>query len=625
MGALMDSYSIVNGDHMTQSAHLMNDIAKKDWGFDGVIMSDWTATYDGVAAANAGLDLEMPYAKLMNRETMLAALRDGKVSQATIDDKVLRILRKMIEFGFFDRPQFDPNASLLNQQARKVALDGALGGTVLLKNNGILPINPAGLDSIAVIGPRAYPGVPEGAGSAKVDPLISVSFLEGISNRLFGSKTRLYYASGAANPSDTFSATEFTTKPGGGDPGLTGEYFNNQNLTGQPALVRTDAHVNFKWGTGSYAAGGPAAHYSVRWTGYYTPKEDGEYNFYAAGRDGFRVFVDDKPLMDEWEWESTESELQTLHLEAGKPYKIRLEYFKNNGNASFGFGVISSLNPAVEQAKDVAARAGVVILCIGLDGDTEGESRDRKFELPGDQLALIKAVQSVNTNVVVVLTAGGNVDMTGWSDSSSALLHAWYPGQEGGTAIAQLIFGDVSPSGKLPVSFEKKWEDSSSFHSYYDTNGDKQVKFSEGIFVGYRHFDKSNVKPMFPFGFGLSYTTFKYGNLKISPSSTSGDQPVTVSFDITNTGKRQGAEVAQVYVTDGHSKVDRPAKELKGFGKVDLKPGETKSITVTLHRRSFSYYDVNKKQWVADPGEFGILVGSSSQKIELTGKLSLTQ
>jgi beta-glucosidase len=287
--------------------------------------------------------------------------------------------------------------------------------------------------------------------------------------------------------------------------------------------------------------------------------------------------------------------------------------------------VISSLNPAVEQAKDVAARAGVVILCVGLDGDTEGESRDRKFALPGDQLALIKAVQSVNKNVVVVLTAGGNVDMTGWSDSSSALLHAWYPGQEGGTAIAQLIFGDVSPSGKLPVSFEKKWEDSSSFHSYYDTNGDKQVKFSEGIFVGYRHFDKSAVKPMFPFGFGLSYSTFKYGDLKISPSSTSGDQPVTVSFDITNTGRRQGAEVAQVYVTDGHSKVERPAKELKGFGKVDLKPGETKSITVKLNRRSFSYYDVNTKQWTADPGEFGILVGSSSQKIELSGKVSLTQ
>jgi len=223
-----------------------------------------------------------------------------------------------------------------------------------------------------------------------------------------------------------------------------------------------------------------------------------------------------------------------------------------------------------------------------------------------------------------VLSAGGNVDMSRWIDSTPALLDAWYPGEEGGIALARILFGDVSPSGKLPASFERKWEDNATYNSYYD-QGTKHVAYSEGLFVGYRHFDKSAVKPQFPFGFGMSYTTFSYSNLKITPSDFQGDQPVNVSFDVTNTGQREGAETGEVYVGDAHAKVERPVKELKGFGKVDLKPGETKTITVSLNRRAFSYYDVGKKAWTADPGEFGIMVGSSSAKMELTGKVRLTQ
>ncbi len=214
--------------------------------------------------------------------------------------------------------------------------------------------------------------------------------------------------------------------------------------------------------------------------------------------------------------------------------------------------------------------------------------------------------------------------MGGWIDRVPSVVHAWYPGQEGGVALAQLLFGDYSPSGKLPASFEKKWEDNPTFHSYYPQNTEKRVRYSEGVFVGYRQFDRSPVKPRFAFGYGLSYTTFGYGDLSISSASGSLDEPLTVSFSVTNTGAREGAEIAELYVGDSHSSVPRPVKELKGFARVDLKPGETRRVAIQLNRRAFSFYDVEKKEWRAEPGAFSLLVGAASDDIRLTGSFLLT-
>lgn len=621
VGAIMDSYNLVNGVHMTQNATMMIDLVKKEWDFPGMIMSDWDATYDGVAAANAGLDLEMPYGKFMTRANLMPAIQDGRLSVAKVDDKVRRILRTAIRFGFIERAEETPAESLMNEEGRKVALEGALGGMVLLKNNGILPLDPSKLKSLAVVGPRAWPGVPAGGGSSHVDPLISVSFLEGISQRLLGSGVKVLYAPGEPKASDIYSTTAFSTSTDGKNPGLWGEYFDDPNLEGTPALTRTDEHIDFNWGHAGYRPGGPVAGFSARWTGYYIPSVSGEHTFYAGGHNGFRLYVDDKPVMDQWTVEDTGLQLAKLNLEAGKPYKIRLEYCARRGFANVGFGVSPGETAELKKARETAAQADAVILCIGFDMITEGEGHDRTFALPGGQDELIEAIEKANKNVVVVLTAGGNVDMTKWIDTTPALIHAWYPGEEGGTALAKIAFGDVSPSGKLPVSFERRWQDNATYNSYYAKDETKRVAYTEGVFVGYRHFDKSDVKPLFPFGYGLSYTTFQYGNLKITPASFSGDEPVTVSFDVTNTGGRESAEIGEVYVSDGHSKIERPVKELKGFGKVDLRPGETKTITVTLNRRAFSYYDVGQKSWVATPGSFGILVGSSSEKIELKGNV----
>jgi beta-glucosidase len=223
------------------------------------------------------------------------------------------------------------------------------------------------------------------------------------------------------------------------------------------------------------------------------------------------------------------------------------------------------------------------------------------------------------------LTAGGNVDMTQWIDTVPAVLHAWYPGQEAGTALAQILFGDYSPSGRLPASFERRWQDNPTFHSYYPEKGEKRVRYSEGVFLGYRHFDRSETKPLFAFGYGLSYTTFGYSKLEVAPATGNLSKPVSVSFDVKNTGNRAAAEVAELYVGDSHASVPRPVKELKGFAKVNLEPGETKRVTLTLDRRAFSFYDVKKKDWSTEPGDFTIFVGSASDNIQLRSKFVLTR
>lgn len=624
VGAVMDAYNLVDGVYMTANNHLNNEILKKEWGFDGIVMSDWGATHDGVSAARGGMDLEMPSPSFMNREALLPALKDGRISIETIDDKVRRILRKAIEFGFFDRQQTDTDIPSYSQEGRQVALEEARGGMVLLKNTGdLLPLDETKLKTVAVIGPDAYPAVISGGGSAETKPFAAVSYLEGISNRL-GTKVKVLYDVDVPVLDPVFENSEFVTAPGG-ESGLKGEYFDNEDLKGAPVLVRTDRHVHFDWGEGSFAPGQPVDHFAIRWTGYFIPKESGDYQFFTSADDGVRLYIDDERTIDDWLPHSQTLDTSNKHLEAGQAYKIRLEYFDSVSTAIIGFGVTRADSYVGNRTKALAAKADAVIICVGFDDKTEGEGFDRRFQLPGGQDELVRQISAVNKNTIVVITAGGNVDMTQWIDRVPAVLDAWYPGQEGGTALAQILFGDYSPSGKLPASFERRWEDNPVFHSYYPPKGESRVQYSEGVFVGYRHYDRSETKPLFPFGFGLSYTTFAYRNLSVTPSSGHLDQPVTVSFEVKNTGRREGAEVAELYVGDPHASVPRPVKELKGFAKVSLKPGESKRVSIHLDQRAFSFYDVGSKDWNAEPGAFDILIGGSSDKIQLQGTFNLTR
>ena len=626
VGAVMNSYNPLNGVHCSQNYHLLTEILKHDWKFDGFVMSDWGSTYDGVAAANAGLDLEMPSGQFMNRETLLPAIKAGKVTIATIDDKIRRMLGVMFRFGFFDRPQTDPNLPRYSPDSRLVALQAAREGIVLLKNaGGLLPLDRTSIKSIAVLGPDALPAVTGGGGSSRVQPFRSVSILDGIITAA-GNDVRVFYSRGVSGDyAEVFRTSEFLTPSSNNElvRGLKGEYYSNKELSGDPTLTRIDRRIAFEWGDLAPAAGLPEDSFSVRWTGKVRADAEGDYEFFVRGDDGYRLYVNGKLVIDDWHDQGTTTQSAIVHLGSNSLNDIKLEYYEHTGGAELSFGYRTVGEEKDTEAVRVAAKADVAVVCVGFNAETEGEGFDRSFDLPKEQVDLIREVAKVNKKTIIVLTAGGNVAMTGWLDEVGALLHTWYPGQEGGTAVAEILFGDVNPSGKLPVSFEKRWGDNATYNSYYDTDGDKKVAYAEGVFLGYRHFDTDNVEPLFPFGFGLSYTTFEYKNLKIAPAAQGSGVPFAVTFDVTNTGHRAGAEVAQVYVREVLPSVRRPVKELKGFEKVWLQPGETKSVKVVLEKSAFSFYDVSKKSWVANPGKFDILVGSSSRDVRLQGGVSL--
>jgi beta-glucosidase len=623
VGSIMDSYNLTNGEHMTENHYFNTDVVKKDWGFSGILMSDWDATYNVVAAANSGLDLEMPSGKIMNRASLIPAIKAGKVSEETINDKVRRILRTAIQFGWLDRDQTDASLSLLNPEGDRTALEAARSGMVLLKNEGnALPLVKANIKTIAIIGPDAHPTPTAGGGSAEAKPFSAVSYLQGIEKYLAGN-AKVYYSPGIPTLDEMAKQTNFTTEANGGKTGLKTEFFNNVDLKRPRSILRYDKHVHYIPAQGSDGSDTPV---SIRWSGYFTADSAGEYLAFAQGpgeNGGYRLYIDKKLVIDDWtQWYAFVNQVPVT-LTAGS-HEVEFDYRANGGwgKTTANLGIVRPENLVSAEAKAMASHADAVIIAAGFNADSEGESGDRLFRLPPAQDELINQIAALNKNAVVVMTSGGGVDMSSWIDHVPALLEAWYPGQEGGDALAQILFGDFDPSGRLPISIERRWEDNAAHDSYYPNPGSKKVEYKEGLFIGYRHFDKNkdSVKPLFPFGYGLSYTRFSYSNLKLSAASA---DEVSVAFDVTNTGARAGVDTAEVFVGDRHAPVPRPVKELKGFAKVNLNPGETKHVTIKLDRRAFSYYDVAKKSWAVAPGDFDIFVARSAADIQLPGKISM--
>jgi beta-glucosidase len=637
VGAIMDAYNLVNGVHMTQNGYFNTDIARHQWGFQGVMMSDWVATYDAVGACNGGLDLEMPNGAFMNQDKLLPAIRDGRVKEATIDEKVRRILTIAARFGWLDRELTDLSLSKYNEDNRRVALDAAREGIVLLKNEGsVLPLDKQKIEAILVVGPDAYPARPVGGGSGKSIPFSAVSILEGISSYV-GNAATVYYERGIPEMVNLAASTEFSTAARNGQPGLKLETFPNADFSRSPSSTETVRHLNFAgkaWedfddvdeALQLFVGGKKPT--SRRWTGFYIVPETSSFEVaaeYLGEGDGYRLYVDDKLLLDKWNTATALQDHATLKLSAG-PHKIVAEAFQDFPlGGRLRIGIVDQHKIVTAAAKALAAKADIVIVATGFDANSESEGSDRTFSLPFGQEELIRELAALNKNTIVTVTSGGNVDPDGWLDLVPAYLELWYPGERGGTALAEILFGAVNPSGHLPVTFERRWADNPVHDSYYTESGTNRVVYKEGVFVGYRGYEHNHVKPLYPFGYGLSYTTFQYSHLEVKPDGeSSAGTRYHVTFDVTNTGSRAGADVAQVYVAEADPKVLRPPKELKGFSRVDLAPGESKRVSVPLDPRAFTFYDVAAKHWHADAGKYSVEVGRSSEDVPLHADITLS-
>ena len=630
VGAVMNSYNLVNGVHATQNPFLNLKVLKGDWGFKGVLMSDWDATYDGVAAANNGLDLEMPNPLFMNEKTLLPAVKDGRVKEATIDDKVLRLLRVELRYGFTKRPQFDANDSTYSVADRAVALEGALESITLLKNGGhLLPLDPAKIKTIAIIGPDAWPAVPGGGGSSHATAFEPVSTVTGIANFL-GPNVHVLYSRGLPEMEDVFRQTHWQS-------GVKVESFASRDFTGTPETGMSRSVAN--WRQEQFQPEGSPR--STRYTATFKAGEAGNYLLIAAaaGRDTFKVTADGKQVLEQGNTEGQTPQHTTLQLSAGQTVEIVADYVPYATGTRFGLGLAYAPSLVSDDAKKFASLADVVVVCAGFDAASEGEGHDRTFKLPWGQDALIGAMAAANPHTVVTLTGGGGMETAPWLAKVPVLLHTWYPGQEGGTAVAEILFGKHDPEGRLPVTFDRSWPDSASYDWYYPKGTDttlhatapngkpidytiQHIKYGDKLMVGYRYWTTMHKQPLFPFGFGLSYTTFRFSNLHV-PADAMRGATVPVSFDVTNTGEVAGAEVAQLYVSDPSAKVDRPERELKGFEKVRLDAGETRNVTLMLDARSFSYWDEAGHKWNVDPGKFIIRVGDSSENTPLEANVTM--
>ena len=615
VGAVMDSYNLLNGQHSTQNQFLNIDVLRKEWGFRGIVMSDWFATYDGIAAANNGLDLEMPSGAFMNAKTLLPAIQSGKVTEYVIDAKVRRILRTAMQFGFFDRDQTNLNIPLFNQQGNAVALQAAEEGAVLLKNEGhLLPLDRHAIHSIAVLGPDAYPARPGAGGSSDVTAFAPVSFMTGLSDALQPG-IKVYWSSGIPSPSEIFANSRWCADAECKKPGLIREEF--VVATNAKIFSGSDNHVSH-WTGGQWGKHAKTPR-RVEWSGYFVPKTAGTYRFVAAGigEDTYQLMVNGKQILEQKHFEGQAPKAAKITLEANQSAQVKFVYLPVTDQVTAGLGVIAEDKLIDPEAVRLAMIADVVVLSVGFGPHTESEGFDRTYHLPFGQQKLITAITAANPHTIVTLTAGGSVATSGWIGQVPALLQTWYAGQQGGTALAKLLFGNVNPSGKLPITWQKNFDDDPIAKNYYEQPGTHDVKYAEGLFVGYRHYGKSSVKPLFPFGFGMSYTDFAFSNLSVSPESAGPSGPFTVSFDVKNTGSRPGADVAQVYVGDPSATVSRPAKELKGFSRVILQPGEQRHVTVTLDQRSLAYWSTQQHGWNVDPGKFVVYVGDSSANVPL--------
>jgi beta-glucosidase len=640
--SVMASYNLVNGVAASENPYLLHDILREEWGWDGLVVSDWFFSVKSTAASvNAGLDLEMPGPPVWRGEKLLAAVRNGEAPESKLDESIRRLLLLLERAGKFVHPREEPEQAINRPAHRALIREVAGEGIVLLKNEpgtrkrAVLPLQREMLKSLAVIGPNAKEARIMGGGSATVNAHYRVPPFEGILSKV-GARTTVGFEQGCAihkllplvTDEHLFAGAEGTA------PGLRVEYFNGITPSGTPVHTTQVPSTELAW-FGPLPTGVDQAQFAVRATGRLVPAQSGAYAFGLVSAGRSRLALDGREVIDNWtHWRpggnyftmGSDEMIYQADLIAGREYPIVVEFSKEPDVmlSALRLGVLPPL-PAdqMDQAAALAAQADVALVFAGLSSEWESEGFDRAdLRLPGDQNELIARVAAANANTVVVLNVGSAVEMP-WLEQVAAVVLAGYPGQEAGNAIADMLFGDVNPSGKLVQTFPVRLEDTPAYLNFPGENG--QVLYGERLFVGYRYYDKKRIAPLFPFGFGLSYTTFTYDNLRLSASAIGPGDTLQVAIDVTNMGERAGQEVVQIYVRDVVARLQRPEKELKAFTKVMLQPGEHQAVTLPLSRESLAYFDDRAHEWVAEAGTFEVLVGASAQDIRATATFELTE
>jgi beta-glucosidase len=628
VSCIMTSANGVNNEFVSDSKKMLTDILKNEWGFDGFVITDWLQTRSVEKAAMAGLDISMPGGDQCGFGTpLLEAVKAGRVPESIIDDKVRRILRIYGQIGLLDGRDLRAGAFVNTKQHQQIARNIADEGIVLLKNEDkALPLNKHKIKNILVTGPNADKRfcILAMGGSSWVESPYEITALQGIKNML--GATKVTYISSDDLGGFTLIPEE-VLKSVTGKKGFLARYYIKDKE--DPIVERVEPTVNFMWEMKSPDPSIDVAKFrEARFDAEIMPPVDGKYTFrFIVGGGAASVYQNEwtgAPIAIADKERGTGTATASVDLKKGEPYHLCVIYSKGSGDAAIRIEwekPESSLQQfQLSKIDSAAKKADAVIFVGGLDHSLDTEGRDRNsLTFPLIQERLINHLANLNKHVNVVLINGSPLELGGWLHNVSSLVEAWYPGMEGGNAISDILFGDVDPSGRLPFTWPKKLEDSPS-HAIGSENKDF-VNYKEGVFEGYRYYLTKNVKPEFSFGYGLSYTNFKYTNLNIVKREGS----ILASVEVKNTGKRYGTEVVQLYIHADKSQVERPLRELKGFQKVFLKPGETKVVSLTLSPIDFAFYDVNKKAWHVEKGMYDIQIGSSCADIKLTKSIKMDE
>lgn len=625
--SVMTSYNSLNGRPCTANSWLLREVLKKRWGFNGFVISDAGAVgglldlhhtagsreESAEQAIEAGLDVIFQTA-YDHHIPLLRAVQQGRIDKAALDDAVRRVLRAKFQLGLFENPYADPaEADKWNghPQHRVLALEAARESIVLLKNdNNLLPFS-RGLKEIAVIGPDAVEGRLGGYSGPGNDV---VTIVDGIKDVL-GPQSVVRYAAGCRPSLQKFSAIPAdylnTTAAGTGEKGLLGRYYNGIALKGSPLLERVDPVLQFKWTLFAPHPAVPRGWFSAAWTGYLLAPDDVEVRIGLQGSEGFRLYIDDQLLVDRWKKISWKRATVPFKFEKGRRYRLRVEFYDNSGRSEIGliwdYRQEDGLRQEMDEALKIASGADAVIMAAGIE---EGEFHDRaRLELPGNQVQLIKKLAALNKPLAVVLVGGSAITMENWLDEVPAVLDAWYPGEAGGQAVAEVLFGIYNPAGRLPLTFPESVAQVPLFYNHYPTGrGDDYADLS-----GF---------PQFPFGHGLSYSSFIYEKMELSPTRIGQGDSLWVSITLKNDGPYDGDEVVQLYMHDERSAIVRPVLQLIRFKRVHVKSGQTVEVDFKIAASELGYFDF-KGKLVTEPGRFSLLAGSSSADMRLKETFSL--